>query len=311
MALSTSFRIAVWVRDRPPIIVREPPMPHKPTPADPLTVDRRRFLEGLFAAGLLAGLPGAAHASLGSSVSIKLHDKRAAGILNRALTDSSYWSGASVYKYSDKLYDEIRLKPVGDGYLTMITGEGREDFDGEMVGRTVFDHQDKLPRHMEGAKALPLLRRGNDGLVGAPYVDRYFLADFALFYGEFFQRSYDFRLTDGRIVIAYEKIQETFVDANTWAKYRDARQKTLDAVERRWAFSSIVEITQSYGMFVVSPGEKHKSRVTLVAQLRFGEGSGMVAQMGSKMPPVLKAGLQSGFDASVAVAKGLKTGKYK
>ena len=280
-------------------------------PAAHLTTDRRRFLEGLFAAGLVAALPRASHAGLGSSVSIKLHDKRAAGILNRALTDESYWSGASVFKYTDKLYDEIRLKPMGDGYLTMITGEGRDDFEPESVGKTVFDHQDKLPRHMDGAKALPLLKRGTDGLVGAPYVDRYFLADFALFYGEFFQRSYDFRLTDGRVVIAFEKIMDNFIDANQWAKYREARQKTLEAVERRWAFSSIVEITQSYGMFVVSPGTKQKSRVTLVAQLRFGEGSGVIAQMGSKMPPVIKAGLQAGFDASVAVAKGVKSGKYK
>lgn len=285
-------------------------MPETET-ASPLTTDRRRFLEGLFAAGLLAGLPRVGHAGLGSSVSIKLHDRKASGILNRALTDESYWSGASTYKYDNKLYDEIRLKPMGDGYLTMITGEGDQDFDAEIVGKTVFDHQDKLPYHMDGAKALPLLRRGTDGLVGAPYVDRYFLADFALFYGEFFQRSYDFRLSDGRVVIAYEKIQDTFVDANQWAKYREARQKTLDQVERRWAFSSIVEITQSYGMFVVSPGKKNKSRVTLVAQLRFGEGSGMIAQMGSKMPPVLKAGLQAGFDASVAVAKGVTSGKYK
>ena len=286
-------------------------MNQKSKPADLLTVDRRRFLEGLFAAGLVAGLPRVSHAGLGESVSIKLHDKRAAGILNRALTDTAYWSGATIHKYTDELYDEIRLKPVADGYVTMITGEGKEDFDGPMVGRTVFEHQDKLPRHMDGAKALPMLGRGNDGLVGAPYVDRYFLADFALFYGEFFQRSYDFRLTDGRIVIAYEKIRQNFIDANVWAKYREARQKTLDAVERRWAFSSIVEITNSYGMFVISPGKKHTSRVTLVAQVRFGEGSGMVAQMGSKMPPVLKAGMQSGFDASVAVARGLKTGKYK
>ncbi len=281
-------------------------MPSTPT----LTPDRRQFLEALFATGLLAGLPRIAHAGLGESVSIKLHDKRAAGILNRALTDETYWSGASVYKYTDQLYDEIRLKPVGDGYLTMITGEGRDDFPAELVGRTVFDHQDKLPKHMDGAKALPLLKKGTDALVGAPYVDRYFLADFALFYGEFFQRSYNFSLSDGRIVIAYEKIAEDFIDANQWAKYREARQKTLDTTALRWAFSSIVEITHSYGMFVVSPGTTQTSRVTLVAQLRFGEGTGMVAQMGSKMPPVLKAGLQSGFDASVAVAKAVKAGKY-
>jgi hypothetical protein len=287
-------------------------MSHVPNAAEGLlTTDRRRFLEGLFAAGLFAGLPRVGHAGLGDNVSIKLHDKRASGILNRALTDESYWSGATTYKYDDELYDEIRLKPMGDGYLTMITGEGNEDFEPEQVGKTVFAHQDKLPRHMDGAKALPRLGGGTDGLVGAPYCDRYFLADFALFYGEFFQRSYDFRLSDGRVVIAYEKITQNFLDANQWAKYRQRRDEILETVERRWAFSSIVEITHSYGMFVVSPGKKRQSRVTLVAQLRFGEGSGMIAQMGSKMPPVLKAGMQSGFDASVAVARLVQSGKYK
>jgi len=291
---------------------RVPIMSHDTdVPVALLTTDRRRFLEGLFAAGLLAGFPRTGHAGLGDSVSIKLHDKKATGILNRALTDESYWSGAAIHKYEGELYDEIRLKPMGDGYLTMVTGEGDQDYTADIVGKTVFEHQDKLPRHMDGAKALPMLARGTDGLVGAPYVDRYLLADFALFYGEFFQRSYNFRLADGRVVIAYEKIRDTFLDANQWAKYRDARQRTLDQVERRWAFSSIVEITDSYGMFVVSPGKKRQSRVTLVAQLRFGEGAGVIAQMGSKMPPVLKAGLQSGFDASVAVARSVKSGKYR
>jgi hypothetical protein len=284
---------------------------HPTETESPLTPDRRRFLEGIFAAGLIAGLPRVSHAGLGTSVSIKLHDKRAAGILNRALTDESYWSGASTFKYDNELYDEIRLKPMGDGYLTMITGEGNEDYNPAIVSRTVFEHQDKLPRHMDGAKALPMFGRGNDGLVGAPYVDRYFLADFALFYGEFFQRSYDFRLADGRFVVAYEKITTNFLDANKWAKYREARQSTLDGLDLRSIFGSIVEITNSYGMFVVSPGKSRKSRVTLVAQLRFGEGSGMIAQMGSKMPLVLKAGLQSGFDASVAVAKAVTRGTYK
>lgn len=276
-----------------------------------LTTDRRRFLEGLFAAGLFAGIPRVGQAGLGDTVSIKLHDKNASNILNRALTDESYWSGASVYKYQDELYDEIRLKPMGDGYLTMITGEGNQDFTAEQVGKTVFAHQDKLPRHMDGAKALPRLGGGMDGVVGAPYCDRYFLADFALFYGEFFQRSYDFRLSDGRVVIAYEKITQNFLDGNKWAEYRKRRKEVLETVERRWIASSIVEITHSYGMFVVSPGAKRKSRVTLVAQLRFGQGSGLIAQMGSKMPPVLKAGMQAGFNASVAVARHVKSGKYK
>jgi hypothetical protein len=278
---------------------------------DPTMPSRRQFLQQLAATATLAALPLPALAGAGGAVNIKMRTAEAMRLLNPALTKPNFWSGASVSRYDDQLYDEIRIKSLEAGYLTMITGEGDQDFTPDGVVKTVFDHQDKLPRHMDGAKALPRLRLGTDSFAGVPSNDRYFLADFGIFYGEFFQRSYKFELADGRKVVAFEKIKKDWVSAATWEKYQARRKATLDRVDMRSMFGSVVEITDSWGMFVVSPGTKHSSRVTLVAKIRFGEGTGMMAQLGSKMPPVLKAGLKSGFDASVAVAKGVTSGKYK
>lgn len=277
----------------------------------PAMPTRRQILQQLAATATLAALPLPALAGAGGAVNIKMRTPEAMRLLNPALTNPGFWSGASISRYDNQLYDEIRIKSLDAGYLMLITGEGDEDFTPDGVVKTVFEHQDKLPRHMDGAKALPRVRLGTDSFAGVPSNDRYFLADLGFFYGEFFQRSYKFDLTDGRKVVAFEKIKQKWVSAATWEKYQARRQSTLDRVEMRSVFGSMVEMTDAWGMFVVSPGTKHASRVTLVAKLRFGEGTGMMAQLGSKLPPVLKAGLKSGFDASVAVAKGVKSGKYK
>jgi hypothetical protein len=272
---------------------------------------RRAFLQQLAALGVIAALPGRAFAGLGDSVSIKLRNPEATRLLNPALTQESYWSGASTSKFTDQLYDEIRLKEINSGYLALITGEGDQDFTIPDVARTVFDHQDKLSRHMDGAKAVPRLASGTDPTFGVPYCDRYMLADMTAFYAEYFQRMYRFDLSDGRAVLAYEKIQTSWLDATTLARYQQVRSDTLARVSLRSVFGSVVEFTDSFGMFVVSKGSTRATRVTLVASLTFGEGTGMIAQMGSKMPMVLKAGLKSGFDASVAVARHVSSGKYK
>ena len=279
-----------------------------PTPPDS---SRRLFLQQALALAAVSAIPLPAFAGAGGAVNIKMRTPEAMRMLNPALTQAGFWNGASITKYTDQLYDEIRIKSLDSGYLTMVTGEGDTDFPQDDVVRTVFDHQDKLPRHMDGAKAMPRLRLGSDSFAGVPSNDRYFLADLGIFYGEYFQRSYKFDLADGRSVIAFEKIQKDWVSAATWEKYQARRQATLDRIELRSMFGSIVEMTECWGMFVVSPGEKRTSRVTCVAKLRFGEGTGMMAQFGSKLPPVLKAGLKSGFDASVAVAKAVTSGKYK
>lgn len=242
---------------------------------------------------------------------IRLRNKKGATLLSRALSEPSFWSGASIDKYQGELYDEIRLKPQPQGYFNMITGEGREDFSHEQVVSTVFKHQDKLPRHMAGAKATPYIRRGHCNIVGADYVDMYFLGDFDFFYGEYIQRMYRIDLPDGRTACAFERLFEHQVDGATWRKFNEVRQKTLDNVELRWGvFNSVVPLTEAFGMYLSEPGKKHTTRVTLIAKLRFGSESGFIAKMGSEIPFVLKAGMQSGFMASVEIAKAIKGGKY-
>jgi hypothetical protein len=80
-------------------------------------------------------------------------------------------------------------------------------------------------------------------------------------------------------------------------------QFALDHLERRWALNGLIEVTDVYGMFVVEPGKVHTSRVSFVSKITFGEGTGWVAQWGSQIPGVIRAGIKSGFDASVAIAR--------
>lgn len=279
------------------------------TPAP--TQSRRDFLQQIAVLAAMGAFPFPAFAGLGEAVTVKMRTPEAQRSLNPALTDANFWAGATITKHQNELYDEIRVKALDSGYLLMITGEGDQDFEADAVVRTVFDHQDKLPRHMDGAKALPRLRLGNDSYAGVPSNDRYFLADLGLFYGEYFQRSYKVQLPDGRSVIAFEKIRDEWIDASTLARYKQKRDQVIEKADLRSILGSVVEMTDAWGMFVVSPGTTRKSRVTCVAKIRFGDGTGMMAQLGSKMPGVLKAGLKSGFQASVAVAKGVSSGRYK
>jgi hypothetical protein len=104
-------------------------------------------------------------------------------------------------------------------------------------------------------------------------------------------------------VLWFEKIAPAFVGDTKWAAYQKRMQEVLDGLDRRVLFNSLIEVTDIYGMFVVEPGEKRNSRVSFVSKLGFGSGSGWIAQVGSKMPLVLKMGLKSGFSASVAIAR--------
>ena len=237
-------------------------------------------------------------------------------VLNQAVAGADWWGGASKWVYQDKQYDEIRLKPMNDGgYLTYITGEGREDFSHEQVVKTVWKHQDKLDQKMDGCVAAEQVGRGTDPKVGTDYVDLYMFLDFGVFYAEFFQRMYKYPQPDGRTLMAFEKLFAPMVDGATWAKYQEKRRATLarleDAGELRSIFNKKVEVSETYGVFIADKGSRQASRISMVAKIGFDSSSGFIAQMGSKMPPVIKAGLRAGFDASVAIAKGVKTGRYR
>jgi hypothetical protein len=235
-------------------------------------------------------------------VQLQTRNREAEKVLNGALTDAAYWNGASKSTYHDKAWDEVRLKQLSTGYLAMISGEGGQDFDHDVVVDVVYSQQTRVPQHTDGAKAVVQLGTGTDPVNGMPYVDTFFYLDFEVFYGVYSQRMY--RETEGgRTVLWYEKLDEKFVDPATWAQYQQKIQETKDKVDRRWVLGSVIEVGDIFGMFVVEPGATKKSRVTFITKIVFGADSGWIAKTGSQLPVVIKAGLKSGFHACVELAQ--------
>ncbi len=241
------------------------------------------------------------------AVNIRLHNAEAQQVLNRALADDGYWADANQSTYSKQTYDEIRLKKNDNGYVPMITGEGDQDYDPEVVADIVFRRNVDLPRFMSGADAVVRLGSGYDAKVGAEYADSFYLLDFTLFYGHFTQRMYKkYDESTKQWIMWFEKLDESFVSGPKWMAYQAKVAKSLENHDRRWLFNGYQEVTDVYGMFVVHPGQERQTRVTFVSKLSFGEGSGFIAKAGSKMPSVIKAGLKAGFDGCVAIANDEK-----
>ena len=245
-----------------------------------------------------------------SEQNINLFNANGNRLLNASITDPQFWKGSDEVKYQGEIYDVTRLKSLSDGYLTQISGEGGEDFTHEQVVHTVLTHQPHLPKHMSGAKICRKLQSGIDARTGAPYTDLYFLGDFDFFYGEYFQRMYRFDLPDGRTACAFECLNQAHVTPDLWSRFQKVRKEELDKVELRWVFNDVLPIVEIFGMYFVEPGKNHKTRVTLTAKLKFG-GDSWLASAGTKIPFVLRLGMESGFEACVAIARGLKKGIYK
>jgi hypothetical protein len=246
---------------------------------------------------------GACEPAFATSVDVKLRNAEGQRVLNSILTDAAYWAGADIKTAHGEAYDEIRLKSTETGYVPMITGEGGQDFPHDAVAHTVYARNTDLPKYMSGAKAVVLLGSGYDSVVGAEYRDCFYILDLTAFYAYFPQRMYR-RHDDAKnqTVLWFEKMDASFVDAATWASYDAKMKSTRDNLDRRWVLNSLVEVADVYGMFVVEPGQEHTSRVSFVSKLDFGDDAGFIAQVGSQMPMVLRAGLKSGFSASVAIA---------
>ncbi len=245
----------------------------------------------------------AAPATPAPPVHLRTRNAEAEKVLNAALTNPAYWKGASAASYTDKAWDEIRLKQLDTGYVAMISGEGGQDFDHGVVVDVVYDQQTKIPQHTDGAKAVVALGSGVDPVNGAPYTDTFFFLDFQAFYGVYAQRMYRETDATGRTVLWYEKLDERFVDSATWARYQQKIEATKGAVDRRWVLGSVVDVTDIFGMFIVEPGHTRKSRVTFITKIVFGGDSGFIAKAGSQMPVVIKAGLKSGFRSCVELAQ--------
>lgn len=248
--------------------------------------------------------PPKAELSLQKRADIQMRDQQGAAVLNQMLSDDDYWNQADRWDYdtSKNLYDKIMLKPVTGGYVPMISGEGDTNLTQDVVADTVFTKMTKLPLYMSGAEAVKTLGSGYDTTIGAQYVDSYYVLDMTLFYVVYPQRMY--RKIDGnRTLLWFEKLTPEFVDSATWDGYQTQISAVKDDVPSGWLFSGMVEVEQVYGMYIVGNGQEHESRVTFVSKLDFGDDAGMVAKMGSKMKPILKAGLQNGFSAAVNIAK--------
>jgi len=240
-----------------------------------------------------------------------LHNTSAAAVINDTLAEG-YWADANISSYKSETYDEIRLKSIESGYVPMITGEGLEDFDPDVVEHIVFRRLTELPKHMEGAKAVIALGAGYDPVVGAAYQDTFYVVDLTLLYVTFPQRTYLVKDPEHqRSYLVFEKIRPDMVDASTWTAYDAAMTKAVESVELRWAFGSVVPATEVFGMYVIEPGKEKKTRITLVSKLVFGDDTSWIARMGNQMPSVLRAGLRNGFDACVAIARDEKAHSRK
>lgn len=264
-------------------------------------LDRRQVL-----ALLGGGLAGLALRPTPAQAAIHLHayDQSAGKLLSRALDDATFWVGADVKTYGGEKYEEVRLKDVGDGYLAMVTGEGGRNFQHETVVKTVFEHNTRLPEVEDGALAVELLGRGTDPQNGLPFRDAFYMLDFNLFYGTYGQRMYK-RVDGTRTILYFERLTPAIAGAQ-WDAYKAKMDEIVAGANRRVLFNAVQEVSEIFGMFVVEPGTSFTTRVSFTTKIRFGEGTGAVARLGSQMPPVIRAGLRSGFDSSVAIASRLE-----
>lgn len=237
-------------------------------------------------------------------VHVDLRHDEGEKVLNGILaTEATFWEGAWERAYEDKVYDLMRLKEIPSGYVPMITGEGLEDFDHDVVVETVYDKNSWLPRHTSGTKVVLQLGSGYDKTVDAEYRDAFYVLDLTLFYATFPQRMYKRHdPTTNTTVLWFEKLDSSWTTPERWSAYDTKMKHAVETMDTRWLGSSVVPVGEIYGMFIVSPGTAKKSRVSFVSKLTFGDDAGWVAKMGSQMPSVLRSGLKSGFRASVAIA---------
>ena len=164
---------------------------------------------------------------------------------------------------------------------------------------------------MSGAKAMRYFERGVDRRFNVPFTDMLFLGDMDFFYCQFYQRNYRYELDDGRLICAFERMEAPYVGPKLWKEYEEMLSLTVDSVDKRWMFNDIVPVTEAYGMYIIEPGKNYRSRVTLTAKLRFGIGTGLLAQWGSELPFLVRTGTINGFNGSVAVCSRLKSGDYR
>ena len=95
-------------------------------------ISRRELIQGIGACSVL--VPSITKAQ---SYQVQIHNRRGANILSDVLSNQMYWEGASKATYTDQYYDEIRLRSQNQGYLALVSGEGKQHFDAQMKDERV------------------------------------------------------------------------------------------------------------------------------------------------------------------------------
>ena len=75
-------------------------------------MNRREFIQALSASGVLLGLPKVGYAN---PVTFNLHNTKGQKILLDSLNDPKFWDGVDVERPTGTLYDEFKLKSLGQG----------------------------------------------------------------------------------------------------------------------------------------------------------------------------------------------------
>lgn len=273
-----------------------------PTPG----LDRRRFLAGLAAGtGAALLLPARPVLARTEGLTVPMRNPTAKRLLTKALNQGGYFSAGDEKVYTGERYESVVLRELDSGYLAQISGEGGRDFKHSTVVKTAYESMTQLPQVYDGAKVVKDLAKGTDPVNGLPYRDTFFMVDLGLFYGTYAYRMY--KLEDGpdRTVCCFEKLTPEIAGAK-WSAHQPVIQAAIDSVKRRMVFGGVQEVTEVYGMYVITPGTTYETRVTLTARLRFGDDASFVARLGSEMPPVIRSGLRNGFDSCCLLAERIQ-----
>ena len=283
---------------------------------DALTT-RRELLQsvlGLTACSLASGVGSFANAEVAPKKSllrpplpaISLNDQQGADVLNLSLGDPAFWNGAEVELHQGRLYDEIRLKRLGEaGFLAYISGEGAQDFPAAAVAETVYQNQNLITDFMPALKTARYLGEGIDPVTKLEYTDIYFLVDVALFFISVPLRTTRIRIDDRSWMCPIELVTEQMTTPEQWKNYEFIMSIEQDMNVRRWAFSAVVPFERLFGTYIMQPGNDFETRVSMITNMRFAANRSFFADLGSELPFVMKKGMRAGFDGSVHACRRL------
>lgn len=252
--------------------------------------------------GISCGFPTLANAG-NIEFGYTYNDPKGNTLLSDTLNSSEYWNDAQKYSYTDQLHDNIYLKNTPDGYITYISGTGKEQFTPEVVSEGIFAHQDLIPTHMPALLASTYIGRGKEPIQGLAYRDIYFLADIKVFYMSVPLRTVKYSLGGGRYICAIELITPGMVDANKWKTYQTIMDMEIEQKIQGWMQLPVVPMEYLVGYYLVEPDPNYGARVTMVTKMKFCQDHSFFADIGAELPFVLRQGMSAGFFGSVQACR--------